>query len=57
MKNQVLEQMCFFIFMNDNDLNMFKQALMHLLLKDLSEHSRIIYIEDWMVKNRITVNG
>ena len=38
-------------------LNIPKQALMHLLLKDLSEHSKIAYIEDWMVSNKIKVSG
>ena len=39
----------FLRFINENGINIFKQTLMHLLLEDLSEPSKIVYIEDWMV--------
>ena len=39
----------FFRFIMKMILNIFKQALMHLLLEDLSEHPNTIYIEGWMV--------
>ena len=39
----------FLRFINENGINIIKQTLMHLLLEDLSEPSKIVYIEDWMV--------
>ena len=39
----------FFRCINEKIFNIPKQALMHLLLKDSSDHSNIFHIEDWMV--------
>ena len=47
----------FFRFILKMVLSIFKQALAHLLLKDLSGHSKITYIEYLMVYNNIKVSG